>query len=430
MAGHLENDLVLAYNTCRGFRKLLKPCAIRTSMARTRLKELFMGVLSPTYFAPPEREQENVLLRQYESLAADPFVDRLLDSLPEPTMILNSRRQIVRANEQTAKLLGMSRDRLRGLRLGEAIQCPRAQESPAGCGTTTGCRYCGAVRAIMNCQTAHLADTQECRVESWLTGEPVSLDLRVSAAPFPYAGDEFTVCSLRDITDEKRRQVLERIFFHDILNTAGSLKAMMELLDQLHGEEEKAVREAIGNLSGQIVEEVQSQRDLVAAEAGELAVKILDVNVSELLDRICALYRRHSVAFEKSIVLSPLREQPVIWTDEVLLGRVLGNLIKNALEASRPGEAVTVAFENKRQPVFSIHNPSLMPESVQLQIFQRSFSTREGRGRGIGCYSVKLLTEKYLRGKVWFVSRKPEGTTFFVALPPPSQDVLSRAFVY
>jgi signal transduction histidine kinase len=149
-----------------------------------------------------------------------------------------------------------------------------------------------------------------------------------------------------------------------------------------------------------------------------------------LLERICILYRRSSAGHDKKIVLAPVEEQPVIWTDEVLLGRVLGNLIKNALEASDRGQTVTVAFENKRQPLFSIHNPSVMPEAVQLQMFQRSFSTREGKGRGIGSYSVKLLTEKYLQGKVWFVSREPEGTTFFVALPSPSKDVLSQAFVY
>ena len=282
----------------------------------------------------------------------------------------------------------------------------------------------------MNCQTDHVADVQECHVESCLTGEPVSLDLRVSAAPFCCQGEEFTVCALHDITDEKRRQVLERIFFHDILNSTGSLKGMVEILGQLHGEEEKAVKEVVCNLSGQIIEEIQSQRDLVAAEAGDLAVAILDVNVSELLDRICTVYRRYSVGSNKRIVLAPVEEQPVIWTDEVLLGRVLGNLVKNALEASDRGQTVTVAFANKRQPLFSIHNPSVMPEAVQLQMFQRSFSTRKGRGRGIGSYSVKLLTEKYLHGKVWFVSREPEGTTFFVTLPSPSEDVLSQAFVY
>jgi len=389
-----------------------------------------MGMPLPTHFAPAEREDEATLARQLETLVADPLVDRLLDSLPEPTMVLNGKRQIVLANKRTQGLLGRSRDRILGLRVGEAIQCSRAGDKPGGCGTTPGCRYCGAVRAMMNCQTAHVTDVQECRVEARLTGKPVTLDLRVSAAPFDCQGEMYTVFALRDITDEKRRQVLERIFFHDILNSAGSLKGMVEILSQLHGEEEQTVKRTVRNLTEQLVEEILSQRDLVAAEAGELAVSIVDVDVSEILDRVCALYRQSQVGRDKKVVVAPLLDQPVIWTDEVLLGRVLGNLIKNALEASACGQTVTVAFENKRQPLFSIHNPSVMPEAVQLQMFQRSFSTKDGTGRGIGSYSVKLLTEKYLKGKVWFVSRELEGTTFFVALPPPSMDVLSHAFVY
>ncbi|MGC8640446.1 MAG: ATP-binding protein [Isosphaeraceae bacterium] len=389
-----------------------------------------MGTCLPTYFAPPEREDKFVLVRQLEMLETDSLVDQLLDALPDPTVLLNSRRQIVRANERTAELLGVSREGLLGMRLGEVIKCPHAHDQPAGCGTTPTCRYCGAVRAIMNCQKTRSADVQECRVESLLTGEPRSMDLRVSAAPFNRHGEELTICTIHDITDEKRRQVLERVFFHDILNSASSLKAMLELANLLEGDEHESVMETVRNLTDQIVEEIRSHRDLVAAEAGELAVKTIDVNVAELLDRLCNVYRRHPLGADKQIVLAPVVEQPVIWTDEVLLGRVLGNLIKNALEASKRDDTITVAFENKRKPVFSIHNPSVMSESVRMQVFQRSFSTREGRGRGVGCYSVKLLSEKYLRGKVWFDSRTSVGTTFFVSLPAPSQEVLARAFVY
>jgi len=382
-----------------------------------------MGLPEPTYFAPPEKVEEVVLARQLEALLADPLVAQLLDCFSEPTIILNTKRQIVRANERTQQLLGTPRDQMLGLRIGEAIQCPRAHDEPAGCGTTPGCRYCGAVRAIMNCQRAHRADVQECQVESRLTGEPVSLDLRVSAAPFFCQGEEFTICSLHDITDEKRRQVLERIFFHDLLNSAGSLKGIAEMLGQLHGEEETEVEETVRKLSAQLVEEILSQRDLIAAEEGELATTNVCVNVRELLEHICTHYRESSVAYDKNLVLSPFDEQSVIRSDEVLLRRVLGNLVKNALEASDRGQTVTVAFDNKKSPLFSIHNSSFMLEAVQHQIFQRSFSTREGRGHGIGNYSVKLLTEKYLQGRVWFVSRESEGTTFFVSLPSAFDDV-------
>jgi signal transduction histidine kinase len=57
-----------------------------------------------------------------------------------------------------------------------------------------------------------------------------------------------------------------------------------------------------------------------------------------------------------------------------------------------------------------------MPKEIQLQIFARSFSTK-GQGRGLGTYSVRLLTEKYLKGKVWFKSSEKQGTTFYICIP-------------
>jgi signal transduction histidine kinase len=65
---------------------------------------------------------------------------------------------------------------------------------------------------------------------------------------------------------------------------------------------------------------------------------------------------------------------------------------------------------------FGVHNPSVMPRSVQLQVFQRSFSIKYA-GRGLGTYSMKLLTEQYLSGHVSFVSDEAQGTTFIAAFP-------------
>ena len=52
------------------------------------------------------------------------------------------------------------------------------------------------------------------------------------------------------------------------------------------------------------------------------------------------------------------------------------------------------------------------PVDAQLQIFQRSFSTK-GSGRGVGTYSIKLLGEQYLRGRVGFTSSETDGTAFY-----------------
>jgi sensor histidine kinase regulating citrate/malate metabolism len=57
-----------------------------------------------------------------------------------------------------------------------------------------------------------------------------------------------------------------------------------------------------------------------------------------------------------------------------------------------------------------------MPRAVQLQIFQRSFSTK-GNGRGLGTYSMKLLSERYLNGRVTFKSSSRDGTVFIGLYP-------------
>ncbi|MEW6195823.1 MAG: ATP-binding protein, partial [Bacteroidota bacterium] len=45
------------------------------------------------------------------------------------------------------------------------------------------------------------------------------------------------------------------------------------------------------------------------------------------------------------------------------------------------------------------------------------FSTKQKKGRGIGLYSVKLIIEQNLKGKVSFVSNEQVGTIFTIEMP-------------
>ena len=65
----------------------------------------------------------------------------------------------------------------------------------------------------------------------------------------------------------------------------------------------------------------------------------------------------------------------------------------------------------------TVHNDGQMSERTQQQIFQRSFTTKDGEGRGVGTYSVKLLTEQFLLGNVQFVSNERVGTLFMLMIP-------------
>ena len=368
-----------------------------------------------TFFASPERASDQSVADDHKALGGHAIVQQLLDSSPEPIMVLNQHRQIVFVNDKLTKLLGTTPDKMLGRRPGEAFNCIHANKNESGCGTSEFCKECGAAQAICESQDTKSATSRECHMTCFAPQGEIARDLRVWATPLACQG-QFTVFAVRDTSDEKRRMVLERLFFHDVLNTAGGLSGLMEVLQEVSGEESLEMCDLARNLANELVEEIQVQRDLSAAERGDLAPVFREVDAEELLERLNASYMHHPVAAGKILRVSRIAGNRTVQSDPVLLSRVLGNLIKNALEASSPGQCVSVSFENHGQPVFSVHNENAMPRNIQVQLFQRSFSTKEGRGRGVGTYSVKLLTEQYLHGKVAFTSSEGAGTAFTITL--------------
>jgi signal transduction histidine kinase len=138
---------------------------------------------------------------------------------------------------------------------------------------------------------------------------------------------------------------------------------------------------------------------------------------TELLEDLRAGYAQFAGERDCEIVLDPQSARIEFVSDRKILLRVLRNMLKNAIEASYRGDTVTLGCREAGGRVqFRVHNPAFIARPLQLQIFQRSFSTR-GAGRGLGTYSVKLLTERYLKGSVSFTSSESEGTTFLVTHP-------------
>jgi hypothetical protein len=155
---------------------------------------------------------------------------------------------------------------------------------------------------------------------------------------------------------------------------------------------------------------------LLSAERGDIQVRTDIVSTADLLLLLCEEFT--DMAEVKKIRIQVETSPLVIETDLTLIRVVLWQITKNAVESSRRGETVTLrAYQEGEDAVFTIHNPGAIPDSVKEFIFMRSFSTKEERGRGIGTYSAKLFTERYLQGSVSFTSSLEEGTTFIVRIP-------------
>lgn len=374
------------------------------------------GQRIPTRFASAERAVDAELRRQFAYFSDETLTRHLLDAIPGFIAILNNHRQIVYANHALQLLLGVdAMEKLGGLRPGEALDCIHARRTEGGCGTSENCSTCGAVLSIL-AGLAGKRDVLECRITRCVQGRMESMDLKVHAVPLDYRDERFTIFAVSDISHEKRRVVLESFFFHDILNIAGSIKGFAELLRDYDPVDKEGIFALIHSAAERVVDEIQAQRTVAAAENKELRVYPETIRSSEMLRQLVEIYRRHEVAENRQLVLEPDAADVVLVSDRTLLGRVLGNMIKNALEASPTGETVTVSCRQVDGRIeFCVHNPAVIPQQTQLQIFQRSFSTK-GCGRGLGTYSMRLLSG-YLQGEVSFTSDEGGGTVFRASYP-------------
>ncbi|MCK4747271.1 MAG: PAS domain-containing sensor histidine kinase [Bacteroidales bacterium] len=373
-----------------------------------------------THFASYHRASTEEVMRDFHTLKSIDYINELIAALPYVVTILNKDRQIVYSNDALLKKIGVTNmQEVLGNRPGEALNCIHKDSMEAGCGTSKNCDVCGAVNTILKCQETGLTATDECRIRT-RDGEGTEdcLDLEVTATPFHWDDRQYIIFIARDISGEKRKEALERIFFHDVINTAGTLQGVVDLLKQQ--DDPKKIKQFIDLLamvSQDLTQEILNQKSLLAAENGDLAVTKHEFYLKETLGHIIREYRRHDLALNKEIHFLEDSCEVIINTDPVLLRRIISNMIKNSLEAISVEERISIdCVINPDTVTIRVHNPGSMPESVRKQIFQRSYSTK-GKGRGLGTYSMKLLGEKYLDGKISFSTDKKEGTLFRIELP-------------
>ncbi len=371
-----------------------------------------------TDYAAPERATGEQLQTDIDDIRSLELVQELTEIIPDAFVILNIHRQIVYCNPTLLSLLSLpGPESILGKRPGEALNCVHAHDiENGGCGTDKFCRYCGAVNAILDSQaTPGKVQTEECRLIAGAKNQ--AFDFSVRAKTLSLFDRHFTLLVVQDISAEKRRTVMERIFFHDILNTAGGIQGLVELMQEATPEELEEFLRMAESSTTTLVEEIHAQRDILAAEQGRLDTDPHHLNAAELLAQVLDTYKKHTCARGKSIFIQPGTTDTDLRSDPRLLTRIIGNMVKNALEAEPQDAIITMGADVHGDEIeFWVQNPCVMSKEARMQIFQRSFTTK-GKGRGIGTYSIKLLGETYLGGNVGFTSAPPDGTRFYIRLP-------------
>ncbi len=370
-----------------------------------------------THFAPAERTEVRVFKQQVERVSSSPVMSALLDTMAGLLVVLNEDRQIVALNHSFLASLGIEDpDKVLGLRLGESLKCEHAHKEPAGCGTTAYCSTCGAAIAMMTAINDNRPDEQLCALTAIHDGSEHDISLLIKAHPLTVDGRRWILVIAQDVTQQQFWANLESVFFHDINNVLSTLTGYGDILamDMPDSKPVRKINEAIKRLQN----EMSLQRSLSHRKDAKFIPRKSPSSTHQIRRETGIFVHGHKAANNMTIEESWPEEEIRLTTDALLVSRVLGNMIINALEAS--DEGVTVRLSTRVEPAhitWEVWNTGFIPDQIQKRVFQRHFSTKANFGRGLGTFSMKLFGERYLKGKVSFISSESDGTMFRFRLP-------------
>lgn len=370
-----------------------------------------------SYFAPSRRTDRREFKNQLVDISQSPIMSTLLRTVSGLMVVLNEDRQTVAINHAFLEAIGIANaDEVLGLRLGECLQCVHAHAQPNGCGTTPQCVTCGAAIAMMAAIEDDVNDEQVCALSSGNNGTTSDMCLLIRAHPIRVDDRRWILIFAQDITQEQFWINLERVFFHDINNSLAALLGYSDLLasDMPDSMEAQQIRAAAVRLNA----EISMQRTLSKSRGATYSLNKSSVPLDRIKRELDLLVNGHNSHTGRELIASWPEQEVSIYTDPLLVSKVLGNMVINAFEATPKGGLVRLMVEVGTDAiVWKVWNDTYIDERHQLRIFQRFFSTKANTGRGLGTFSMKLFGEQYLGGNVDFTSDPAEGTTFFFGLP-------------
>jgi len=161
---------------------------------------------------------------------------------------------------------------------------------------------------------------------------------------------------------------------------------------------------------------------LYVGDLDENGLQKVPTDLNDYLTSQLGLHRL--AAKEKGVVLAlDLPATPVharIHTDK--FGRVLANLLGNALKFTPAGGTITVGLrEQDGKPLLTVQDTGIgIPSKLHGNLFDKFNPTRRAglhgeTTTGLGLFIARQIVELH-GGAIWLESREQEGTTFFIEL--------------
>lgn len=252
----------------------------------------------------------------------------------------------------------------------------------------------------------------------------VNLSVRVSETVLK--GERVKLIAMNDIHGEMEDKEVDtwirltRVLTHEIMNSVTPITSISSTLLSRHDEMKEELRnglELISDTGKGLISFVESYRRFTHIPTPQPTL----FYVGRFIERMTQLASHHH-ASHIAIQTDIRPDDLILYADEDLIGQVVLNLLKNAIQAIGPdhpdGQITVRASCNSNESIvieISNNGPAIPPEEAE-HIFTPFFTTKEG-GSGIGL-SVARQIMRLSGGSISLKSNDPNHQTTFVLLFP------------
>jgi PAS domain S-box-containing protein len=356
----------------------------------------------------------------------------ILDSSREGVLMFDLDGRVAMANSALERLVGIPRGDVEGQRLDELLLHKPELDVADQLGYSAS-----ALTALLDQLCA--GQQPDSTHDSYELARPSARSIERSGTPVLDASGRLVgwMITVRDVTEERElqriRDDLTSMIIHDLRSPLTAILSGLYLLREMTpiADQDEIVDGALTAAEQscrKLLDLVNSLLDISKMEAGRMELERKPTDLAKLVAN--TFEQLASLAKNGNITLtSQITGDCQVFVDDDKIGRVLTNLVDNALKFTSLDGQVTVLVEPMPDQAAFIRcavrdtGPGIPPEHIE-RIFDRfvqapgASGTR--RGTGLGLAFCKLVVEAH-GGRIWVESKEAGGSTFYFTLPRGEQ---------
>ena len=272
-------------------------------------------------------------------------------------------------------------------------------------------------QAIMDAATGNRPIVRQAAVDA--------RTLRIRALPIEATGG--VAVAIEDVTELQRlgraRRDLVANISHEIRTPLANIALAAQTLRNDGSRDATLTKRMLDQIDGQVQalsQLSQEMLDLAQIESGQTLLKLLPVELDPLIRRsVSGLLPQASLKQQHVSLVVPVALR--VLADEQQVGRVVTNLVHNAVKFTPEGGIISIYAEAVNEDVrISVADTGPgVPEGDQARIFERFYKQDRARskgGTGLGLAIARHIVEGH-GGQIWVESQPGKGATFCFTLP-------------